>query len=199
MNKNALSIQRIKQKWREYENGAKLSTTWRLCPCLGEAEVTAFEKKYQVRLPEEYRRFLLEIGNGEVAVRAKGAEVFSIETVYGIRPFTSQKWPIARLEEYWGNLAKPCLLSQPIIWEGAELTDDEKTKIESLNCGSLFVCNSGCGQHQHLIVTGPERGNMMTLSDVGSGPFEPRTDFLTWYEELVDGRLAAHPDILHKT
>ena len=36
----------------------------RLYPCLSLTEIEAFETKCRVTLPTEYRRFLLEIGNG---------------------------------------------------------------------------------------------------------------------------------------
>ena len=35
-----------------------------LNPCLGEHEVESFEAQYNIRLPEAYRRFLLEVGDG---------------------------------------------------------------------------------------------------------------------------------------
>ncbi len=35
-----------------------------LGPCLPETEVQAFEDQHQIRLPAEYRHFLLEVGNG---------------------------------------------------------------------------------------------------------------------------------------
>jgi hypothetical protein len=40
----------------------------------------------------------------------------------------------------------------------------------------------------HLIVAGPERGNVWTLSSEGIQPTAPKRDFLTWYEDWLDGK-----------
>ncbi len=33
-------------------------------PCLPEADIRQFERQWNVRLPEDYRQFLLTVGNG---------------------------------------------------------------------------------------------------------------------------------------
>jgi hypothetical protein len=39
----------------------------------------------------------------------------------------------------------------------------------------------------HLIVTGAERGNVWMLCGEGVVPQDPNRDFLTWYEDWLDG------------
>src|SRR5437868_2739639 len=37
---------------------------YRLRPCLDEEKVGEFERRYSLRLPDDYRRFLMQVGNG---------------------------------------------------------------------------------------------------------------------------------------
>lgn len=61
-----------------YVTGAE-NHHYELNPCLSEAAVCDFERQYQVRLPDGYRAFLLEVGNGGAGPRLSHWELFSLE------------------------------------------------------------------------------------------------------------------------
>jgi hypothetical protein len=39
----------------------------------------------------------------------------------------------------------------------------------------------------HLIITGPERGNIWLITGEGMQHTNPRRDFLKWYSDWLDG------------
>jgi hypothetical protein len=39
-----------------------------------------------------------------------------------------------------------------------------------------------------LIVTGPDRGHVWQLADVGVTPTRPKREFLRWFEDWLDGK-----------
>ncbi len=53
--------------------------------------------------------------------------------------------------------------------------------------GTLVLGHDGCGMYWHLVITGPERGQVWQITDVGAQPCAPRRDFFSWYEYWLDG------------
>jgi hypothetical protein len=147
-----------------------------LGPPLPAGEIRAFESAYGVLLPEEYRAFVEKVGNGglgppnlgmvPLGAVARGA---GAEALAGLRrPFP--------LTEYW-------------VWEGEEPLSPEKIALRErvFTDGSLVLGEDGCGMFWHLVVTGPERGQMWHIADQGAQPCAPRRTFLSWYEYWLDG------------
>jgi hypothetical protein len=147
-------------------------------PCLTREEIESFESQHGVRLPEEYREFLLKIGNGGDG-----------PPEYGVPQLGEAASDMERNERiHWTKLPQikePFPFTKPWIWEDGEESDEGSGK--QVACGSIYVGNDGCGQYWHLIVTGPERGRVWQFCDVGIVPTEPRRDFLQWYEDWLDG------------
>ena len=163
-------IQRIRQKL--------LARPKRLNPPLSERAIETFEAKHQVVLPSAYRVFLLQIGNG-----GDGPPDF------GLQQLGEAADDMAGIErETWTALpfsAKPFPFTKPWIWEDGE-GSSEGTR-EQVEHGSLCLGTDGCAAYWHLIVTGPEQGNVWLFADVGITPTVPRRDFLQWYEDWLDG------------
>src|SRR5215216_1430163 len=164
-------IQRIKEKAKRYYLRRSRSGMHLLRP-LPEASIVAFEKKYGVRLPEGYRRFLLEIGNGIATPYPGAGDVFGLT----IRSFQGYR---RQVMAHWKNLHKPFPFTHTLVWEGVDLPAEDLARVERLDHGNLLLMDEGCCQTWHLIVTGPERGNMWNMCEVGIAPIEPRRDFLT--------------------
>lgn len=150
---------------------------YRLHPPLREADVVEAETQHSVRFPDEYRRFLLEIGAGGAG---PFYGLFTLEKVEG-----KWKW-LGDGGEMVEELAQPFPhtkawnLDDHPIWNEAPDEDDEKFDAESFDDaydewqdrfdeiywkaewtpGAICLCHLGCATRHWLVVTGPERGNM---------------------------------------
>jgi hypothetical protein len=158
-----------------------------------EKEIIKFEKKHNVHLPEDYKIFLVEIGNG-------GAGPF-----YGILPlemglFCDIDNPN---KKYITNPSKPFLLSE--AWN-MEYTGDyedesaldkfeEKYYSNELLNGTIRICNFGCGHFINLVINGSEFSHIWSDdrgSNEGIFPFKyytngkDRMTFYEWYKCWLD-------------
>ena len=138
-----------------------------LGPVLTEAEVQAFEEPRGMTLPEAYRRFLLEVGNGFAWAGGYRALTF---------PPTDRK----KAE----RLAAPFSFEHEWIWEAEESPD--KAKIQLVLDGNLELADVGCCETYNLIITGKCRGEVWWFTDAGIQPCCQRQDFLGWFEKWLD-------------
>lgn len=132
---------------------------------LSEREILAFEQAAGVKLPEGYRRFLLEIGNG-----------CTWEGGYEMCPF-----PPANAEEA-ARLSLPFPYEAEYIW-GEDASDAERMDIMN---GTLELIDIGCCQTFQLVITGPCRGEVWHFSEMGVQPCCQRQDFPGWFEKWLD-------------
>jgi len=143
--------------------------------CLNEREVENFESRYHIRLPEEYRRFLIEVGDGGDGPPAYGlaslSETSQTEGDLAFRP--DLPFPLAAV---W-------------VWEDEITWSKELPKplVPIYFHGHLYLGTDGCAMDWILVVTGPERGKVWNRADVGAQPCVPARDFLSWYEYWLDG------------
>lgn len=131
-------------------------------PPLGPLAVAAFEREHAVLLPEPYRTLVAEICDG----CARGPA-----DIDGLIPLAAlpADWGCAQTQRV---LSRPFPLTSPWVWE-----DDPRPyeEIEPLiddvsNHGSVVLGTGGCGLYWHLVVTGPQRGRIWQISDVGAAP-----------------------------
>ncbi len=180
----------------------------RLDPPLSEEQVADFETRVGVRLPEEYRRFLLEIGDGPSEEKLHGRRLSPAEIeemgldagkvviehdqveqkrregspYYGLQPL--ERTVVADR----GCMLRPGVafpLTTTWIW-GTEPEPDEARIKATYTDGHLFLGTDGCGMDYLLIVTGPQRGCIWDRADGGACLLS--LDFLDWYEQWLDGR-----------
>jgi hypothetical protein len=147
-----------------------------LGPPLSAGEIGAFEATHGVLLPEEYRAFLEAVGNGGIGPPAYGlVRLGAVARLAGAEALTSLRRTFP-LTEYW-------------VWEDEEPLAPDRVALRQrvFTDGSLVLGDDGCGAFWHLVVTGPERGQVWFLSDVGAQPCAPRRTFLSWYEHWLDG------------
>ena len=148
----------------------------------------AFETRHGIALPEGYRRFVLEIGNG-------GAGPF-----YGLFPLGDHTAALTG-DDTPGVLARPACWCRAWPWtsgrpcarlgldDDAQSADAYRQANAALHGGVMSLGDQGCGILHALVVSGPFAGRVVNLNDeVRDHPplfaFEP--DFLAWYERWLD-------------
>jgi hypothetical protein len=160
-------LERIKRKLNE--RNAILNAK------LPQKDIEDLEARYQIYLPEEYRQFLINIGDG-----GNGPPAYGLVSVRESLSLLSNK-------NFHPNLPFP--LDKMWIWEN-EITMNKELE-QRLNGvrfhGHIFLGTNGCGEDWILIIAGNERGYVWNRADVGAMPCIPSRDFLSWYEFWLDG------------
>jgi hypothetical protein len=158
-------------------------------------QIENFERQYRVSLPQGFRLFLLELGNG-------GAGPF-----YGLVKLEDSLYADMeyRKESAKVNPSLPFPHTEPQYMFPEDFEESDEAARERIydywseplhEQGILRICNYGCGIFIDLIVNGEEYGNVW-VSDIGNdyGIFpvgiiddEPnkKTKFLDWYEKWLD-------------
>jgi hypothetical protein len=151
---------------------------YQLNPVIENTVLEEFEKRYQIRLPEDYRDFLLHVGNGGIA----GPGYY----FYGIgyeKHFFRENLPDDVLK-------KPFLWSKAWQPQTVEEFEEVMSRTEEPLQGAIFIVNYGCSVMGHLVVSGTERGNIW-VQDFGSeNGIWPEGDFFEWYNTWLDFELA---------
>lgn len=171
-----------------------------LNPCLGEHEVESFEAQYNIRLPEPYRRFLLEVGDGGAS--PPGADppdglVPLAETITGSESTKMVRENCGLQPDDWTRFRPDLPFPLTDIWEWNEecerldseqISEEESDEIVAAmhEHGHLYLGTRGCGEDWILITTGNERGYVWMRTEILTVPCEPRRDFLSWYEYWLD-------------
>lgn len=176
--------------------------------CLAEGEVQAFEKKYGVTLPAEYRGFLTHVGNGGAGPYYGLFKLGEMDDGHDYAPWTEDNG-------FVGVLSKPFPLTDawndesgcPERDEKSESFDEteyeasyEKWEKEYFNservCGAIPICHLGCALRQWLVISGPEVGNIWCDDRADHGGLYPlkheklnRVGFLEWYQFWLNGAL----------
>jgi hypothetical protein len=151
----------------------------KLNPPLPEQAIKEFELAHRIQLPAGYRQFLRQIGNGGEGPAYCGLEKLG-------QPASDMLEPHKRLWTELSLVHKPFPFTRYWIWDEGQ-TSDEGNR-EQVTHGSIYIGNDGCGRYWHLIITGPERSHVWMISDEGIQPLCPKRDFLTWYEDWLDGK-----------
>ena len=204
-------LERIQQKLAQAKAADKdlqvfgaSSHKYHLNPPVSEAEVLAFEEKYGISLPEDYRAFVQTIGD---------ANAQKLETMagpyYGLSAFGTQVDDLL----YEGSeiyLKAPCALSPDMTqeeWESLSdplLTDEEEEDEEEEGyvievednyieeCGKVFggllpLGSQGCAYYHALVLNGKYAGRVVNVNwDLLKPVFAFETNFLDWYERYLD-------------
>ncbi|MFK7602059.1 HEAT repeat domain-containing protein [Deinococcus sp. SM5_A1] len=170
MNIDTARIQHIQQqlgeiRQRKTEAFGAESHDFTLKPPVLPATLEMFEARQQVRLPAEYRAFLLAVGNG-------GA---------------GQAYGLYSLEQSGtgGVLSRPSPLHPGMPQQGdwAEVLGLDEDS-EAFYDGALTLLTQGCTYDVLLMVAGPYRGQIVYVDwNMEHAPyFSQFPDFLTWYE-----------------
>ena len=157
-------------------------------PPLKSEDVAAFEASQAVRLPEDYKDFILNVGNGGAGpcygiypLRPEG----SIHPAMASRPRIDLAVPFQHAEAWDADW-----LDQ-IDWDAGERPDDDRMEeyFDTRHiAGSLCICHQGCGDFWLLVVKGNESGHIWmdgrgNFSGIfpESGAHGERLTFSQWY------------------
>jgi hypothetical protein len=162
------------------EKGGKLDY-FKLRPPATETDVSAIETRYGFRAPEDYRRFLIEVGNG-------GTHDPPIFTPFGMRRGMHDFVPWEDDLDL-GDPSKPFPHTE--AWR--EGLADERTEEEDYRYmteashGTIPLQERGCGMELLLVVTGREAGHVWLdrrVDNAGLSPISlpdmPRLHFSDW-------------------
>jgi hypothetical protein len=155
-------------------------------------QVDTLEDRLGIALPNAYRTFVSEVGNGCGKGKDSAAGPF-----YGIYPLGYGIDELAGLDG--SALANPCLMSPDMSEQewlslvdelglNGDLTDDV---YEAATCrlfgGLLPLGTQGCCYHHCLVLNGPNAGRVVNVDlDYGYPRFAHEPDFLGWYERWLD-------------
>ncbi|WP_240478078.1 SMI1/KNR4 family protein [Flavobacterium sp. ABG] len=192
-------VQRIKNKLIKAKNAdVKLKVfgseehKYALGYTLNEKDILKFEKEYDLELPECYRTFLTNVGNGGIGFNASGAGPF-----YGIYPFgkmieelidkntkeyLSQDcvWYPNMTDEYWDEITKN-------IDEEGISDEDFEIELGKIFSGILPLGSQGCSYIHGLVLNGEFKGRVVNLDlDRQKPKFTFENNFLDWYERWLD-------------
>lgn len=160
-----------------------------LNPPLPAGRVEEFEREHGVRLPEAYRRFVTEIGDGD-----PDGHLYSLD-----RAMTELGWLFEDDEEFpngRGVLARPSPYRRGETysrqWWDEHWGPDER--LEQL-FGSLPVSQGGGSFVYFLVVTGPDAGAVYYADyDGNEDVARVGDDYLSWQERGLDGFVLDHFD-----
>jgi hypothetical protein len=170
---------------------------------LTEDEVSEFESQHGVRLPADYRQFLLRVGNGGAGPDHGLFRLGEMDDGFDFGPwgdFVGELSTPFPHTSAWNDVAdKP-------EYQGAG--DDERFDplIEAFDkryydsrqvSGAIPICHLGCARRQWLVVTGPEAGNVWCDNRAdykGLYPLQAdgheRVSFFQWYRRWLDEALS---------
>lgn len=166
-----------------------------LNPVLTDDEVAKFEDRYHFRLPNEYRRFLTEVGNGGAGPFYGLFPLGMVDEGIGHIPWERADWlvgdPAATFPhvDQWNSEFDPSV-------EGA--SDEEWAIAEAANWsptlvgGAIPICHRGCSLRYWIVVTGPLAGDIWYDARVDWGGLSPvlvdgrRVSFLSWYRRWLE-------------
>lgn len=151
--------------------------------------VTDFEARYALELPDGYKAFVLELGNGGVGYQNSAAGPF-----YGIYPFGEEVTELVyrNADEF---LKKDCLLAPDMtdkFWKGLIRKSKGASVGGGMSEGELWagilpIGSQGCTYLHGLVLNGPYKGRVVNIDAEKQKPKFARDEtFLDWYERWLD-------------
>lgn len=165
-----------------------------LNPTMTESEIKLFEDKFGISLPEDYRNFIKNIGNGGAGpgYGLYKLDVNNINDIHGYmkRPFLLTKdFDVDEEGEKYNCSAYTC---QECEHKDLCLISDDYNGECSDICryqqGTLTICFEGCTYYRRIILNGPKKGEIWAESE-GEGLKQSEASFSEWYEGWLDKSL----------
>jgi hypothetical protein len=186
---------------------------YQLAPALSAADLASAETQFGVPFPDDYRRFLLEVGAGGAG---PSYGVFPLVHAAGAWGWDGDGGQLTGdLRTAFPHTAAWNLVGHP-FWDDKPDEDDEDdedfadryeqwTTVKYAvyfdarwTAGAICLHHEGCALRNWLVVSGPERGHMWhdaMTDEEGLAPIaigkRKRVTFTQWYEHWLDTSLAS--------
>lgn len=179
-----------------------------LNPVVAEDKVEVFEQCHSIRLPSEYRDFLVRVGNGGAGPYYGVFSLGAVDDGFAVRDWKVNDNLVGdpskpfRFEDAWNDRSKmppDDLLeeNEEEYWRRMENFEKIYWSSELMN-GAIPICHQGCALRIWLVVTGPHSGELWDdrrSEYEGIRPLEladrSRATFDAWHDEWLGQRLAA--------
>ena len=182
-------LEQARAKDPDFARFGAYSHQYKLAAPAGEEAIRKFEEQQGVRLPEEYRDFLMFIGNGGAGpyygLYGLKALEDDLSDSRGLRRCRSLEEPVIypkMSEEEWDRIVNP----------------ESRQKGEKVYpyTGVLPIGTQGCTLMTGLMLTGPYRGQVVYYDNDFCGPpfFVREKGFLSWYERWLREVIAGYND-----
>ncbi|MGW1468708.1 SMI1/KNR4 family protein [Streptomyces sp. NPDC002308] len=164
---------------------------YELGPRLPEEEILAFEESHGIRLPQAYRSFVAEVGDGP-AGPFHGLMPLTTPRpeAHGCRPVDDEddedddQWAV---DGEWEEDRLPDRLAGPFPLSGP-LPGPVGAPADALTRGTLMLAELGCGVYHRLVLNGPRAGEVWQI-DPDWGGFVPTSPgFRAWYTDWLEER-----------
>jgi hypothetical protein len=187
------------------------SHEFKLNPTLSEEAVLQFERRHRVVLPEQYRGFLIHVGNGGAGPYYGLFKLGEMDDGFDNKPWNENDGFVGSLSSSfthtgpWNDLSEEPIFdesrSTDLEYEdeyGEKLTEwENRVYWNSANMnGAVPICHVGCALRLWLVLTGPEAGNVwddLRADKQGIQPVkqagQDRVSFLQWYCDWLDDAL----------
>lgn len=194
-------IEQLKKLDKELDIFGSDNHKYKIAPALSEEQILAYENKNGIRLPEDYRNYLLHVGNGGVG---PFYGLYELGAQEGIEPNLTRPFPLGpdkqlKLFDVYEEI--DAQLSEMNI-ENEDEADKMYEKLYEeicgdINCGFVFLCTEGCGMDSILIVNGEAYGTVWYFdfaNEAGTFPLlSPETGapmtFTDWYAVWLDSAI----------
>ncbi|MFT5777805.1 MAG: hypothetical protein ACI837_000753 [Crocinitomicaceae bacterium] len=162
-------------------------------------DVEAFESKFSIQLPECYRSFILNVGNGGIGFAGSGAGPFygiyalgkNVDELIDVNPefYLKEECNLNpnSIDEQWAHFEKT-------IW-GGDISDEAYDDALGKMFGGILPIGSQGGTTIHgLVLNGSSKGKVLNINiDQEKPKFTFEDNFLDWYErwlvEVISGDL----------
>jgi hypothetical protein len=162
------AVAALAERDRALKHFGALGHRYRLNAQLSESEVTAFEQRHGIRLPEDYRGFLIRIGNGGAGPYYGVFKLGEMDGLDDDKPWKEGEF-VGILREPWPHRSAWNLPREELIVPDNAPDDridaameqlDRKYWAEAIVTGAFPICHHGCALRDWLVVTGPEAGQV---------------------------------------
>jgi SMI1 / KNR4 family (SUKH-1) len=177
-------------------------------PTLSEADILTFEKEHRVSLPDDFRQFLTNVGNGGAGPFYGVFPLGEMDDNFGYRRWQEGDGMVGILsepfpfQEEWNDLST--MPSEDLLDQDPSEYDRQMELFEraywsaSLVNGAFPICHEGCALRILLVVNGAVAGYLWEDRRSEDGGLKPLrladgslAMFAGWYCEWLECSLAA--------